>query len=124
MNMLSFFFSCSRFVDQVNDVISELVNFLRENNPAKKAELEKKIAEEVWPNNLKIFEAKLAKNNGWLVGNGMTWADMYFVSVLDWLREKKDEVLAPFPHCKKLSENVNSNPKIAEWIKKRPVTAK
>ena len=99
------------------------MNFLRENDPEKKAELEKKIAEEVWPNNLKIFEAKLAKNNGWLVGNGMTWADMYFVSVLDWLREKKDEVLASFPHCKKLSENVNSNPKIAEWIKKRPVTA-
>ncbi len=101
-----------------------MVKHFRENDPTRKAELEKKIAEEVWPNNLKIFENKLTQNNGWLVGDGMTWADLYFVLVLDWLREGKEATLASFPHCKALAEKVTSNPKIAEWIKKRPVTAK
>jgi len=107
----------------VTDVIGELSKANRESDPSRKAELEKKIAEELWPNNLKIFETRLAKSNGWLVGNGLTWADLYFVSVLDRLRERKDEVLASYPNCKALSDKVNSNPKIAEWIKKRPVTA-
>ena len=73
----------------MTDIIVELSKFNRENDPARKAELEKKISEEVWPDNLKIFETRLGKNNGWLVGNGMTWADLYFVSVLDRLRDKK-----------------------------------
>ena len=94
-----------------------------ENDPARKIEIEKKLAEEVWPSNLKIFEKRLEKNNGWLVGSDMTWVDMHLTILLDWLGEKKDAVLTNFPHCKALAEKVVSNPKIKEWSNRRPATA-
>ena len=101
-----------------------MAKIFRETDPAKKAELEKKVSEEVWPQNLKIFETFIAKNNGWLVGNGMTWADMYLTIIVGWMGdEKRDAALAHFPQCKALADKVNANPKIAEWIKIRPVTA-
>ena len=100
-----------------------MVKKLRETDPTKKAELEKKIFEEVWPQNLKIFESYITKNNGWLVGNDMTWADLYVTIVFGWMGEKKDSALEHFPQCKALADKVNGHPKIAEWIKTRPVTA-
>ena len=110
-------------MDQINDMISEWVIAFNEKDPIRKADMDKKISEEVWPKNLEILEAKLAKNSGWLVGNGMTWADINFTVLLEWLGEKKAETLASFPNCKALSEKVTSNQKIVEWVKKRPLTA-
>ena len=112
-------FKC-RFADQVGEIVVELDKEFREIDPERKQEQKKKNNQEVWPTNLKIFENRLAKNKGWLVGNGMTWADMHFVLALDWV---EDEILAPYKHCKALIQKVTSTPKIAEWIKKRPVTA-
>ena len=103
-------------------MITEIAKTFHEKDEAKRAELEKKLTEEVWPKNLAIFESFIAKNNGWLVGNDRTWADMYFTTVISWMGDKKDAALAKFPLCKALADKVNGNPKIAEWIKIRPVT--
>ena len=96
---------------------------LKETDEAKKADINKKLQNEVIPNNMNIFEAKLAKNNGFLVGQSLTWPDMLLSILLDWMGDKKSAVLPLFPNIKALDERVRSDKGIAEWIKNRPVTA-
>ena len=107
----------------MNDLITELSKGLRETDEAKKAEINKKLEEEIIPNNLKLFEAKMAKNNGFLVGKSLTWPEMYLGVILDWLGDKKAALFPHFPHIKALDERIRTTKGIAEWIQKRPVTA-
>ena len=89
----------------------------------KKKELQDRLTNEVIPNNMKLFESKLAKTNtGYLIGNGLTWADLYLSSILEWLGPNKDAVLNNFPHLKAFEQKIRSLPRIAEWISKRPKT--
>ena len=117
-----YFYLKYSYGDQLNDIFTEYSKEFRESDPVKKAEIEKKIDLEIWPNTLKVFEEAIAKNNGWLVGHSMTYADMYLTVVLERLGNKRDATLAKYPNCKALAEKVSGNPKIAEWIKRRPTT--
>ena len=57
------------------------------------------------PNNLKLFEARLAKtNSGFLLESGLSWADLYLYAVLEWLGDRKAELLSHFPLVKALDE--------------------
>lgn len=66
------------YADQVTDLINELLKVHFESDQARKAELEKKLQTETLPNNLKLFEARLDKNNGYLSGKTLTYADVCF----------------------------------------------
>jgi glutathione S-transferase len=78
---------------------------------------------QVWPTNLEYFEKQLAKNgNGYLVGSEMSWADLYLCQMTDFLFDKKDQILSKFPNVKQLDLNIRSLPRIADWIKRRPVS--
>ena len=73
--------------------------------------------------NLGYLEAQLNKTGtGFLVGDSVTWLDLYLVIVLDSLLDKKEKILSIFPAIKKADEKVRALPKIATWIAKRPVT--
>jgi glutathione S-transferase len=100
-----------------------MASTMRESDEAKKAELQRKLAEETVPVQMAIFESRLAKTgSGYLVPSGLTFADLYLTLVIDWLGDKKEAALANFPHLKQLTHNVNTHPKIAAWIARRPVT--
>lgn len=77
-----------------------------------------------WPQNFKFFEDRLAKNgNGFLVGRRLSWADIYLSQLTDFLPESKPEFLNRYPLIKSLNQRVRSIPRIAKWIRNRPVTA-
>ena len=77
--------------------------------------------EETLPRNLKLFEDKLKKTNtGYLIGSGMTLADLFLVCVLEKIGDAKETILAHYTHVYALEKRVRSHPKIAEWILKRP----
>jgi glutathione S-transferase len=112
------------YADQVSDLLNHFVQVHYEQDETRKAELTKRLAEETMPAQLALFEARLAKvGSGHLVASGFTFVDFYLTLGIEWLGDKKDAALAHFPHVKKLTETVNSHPKIAAWIAKRPVTA-
>jgi glutathione S-transferase len=94
----------------------------READITKKRNIESKLVKDVWPKYLKLFDERLSKNNEWLVGSNLTWCDLYLVVVLEWIGLEGDVLLDNFVHCKALEKRVKSIQKIAEWIKKRPVT--
>jgi glutathione S-transferase len=111
------------YADQVTDLLNQTVQLYYEQDETRKTEMTRKLEEETTPAQLAIFEARLAKvGSGHLVASGFTFVDFYLTLGVEWLGDNKDAALANFPHVKKLIETVNSHPKIAAWIAKRPVT--
>jgi glutathione S-transferase len=112
------------FADQITDLTNEFVKAIFEKDENRKKDIQDRLGSEVIPNNLKIFESRLGKNNsGYLIGKSLTWTDLYLVSVLDWLGENKQPTLEHFPHLKAFDQQIRAIPSIAQWISKRPKTA-
>jgi glutathione S-transferase len=112
------------YADQVSDLLNLVIAAFMESDETRKAEAQRKLAEETVPAHLALFENRLIKTgSGFLASSGLTFADFYLTLMLDWLGEKREAALARFPHVKQLAESVNSHPNIAAWIAKRPVTA-
>ena len=111
---------------QITDLLNECNEQIRARF-AKDEEREKRsIArlKEAWPKNLSFFEARLKENkSGYLVGDGLTWADLHLYAVLDWLFEKRAETIGNYALVKQLAERVEAHPRVAEWLKNRPKTA-
>ena len=63
------------YADQVTDLLNELVKaYVYEKDPIRKAELTTKCQNEIIPNNLKIFEARLVQTqSGYLSTSGLTY---------------------------------------------------
>jgi len=101
--------------------------FGRETDPEKKAEKKAKFANESVPAAILSYEKLLIDNKGgdsYIVGDKMTWMDIAITDLWWWLRSMDIEVsLDTAPKLKALTERVESTPRIAEWIKNRPVTA-
>ena len=88
-----------------------------------KAELLKKLHDEILPRNLKFFEERLKKTNtGYLVGSNATLADIFLISALEKLGDQREAILANYTHLYALDKRIRSHPKVADWIAKRPNT--
>jgi len=113
-------------VDCLEDVRRPSVDFYHEKDPSKQAERKEKLVKETVPAALLSFEKLLIENKGgdsYFVGDKITWADIGFADLCCWLSSLKVEVqFDNVPKLKALKERVESTPKIAEWIKNRPVT--
>lgn len=94
-----------------------------EKDEAKKTELMQTLATETIPRFLKFFDERVGKTgSGHLAASGLTWADLYLISVLDNLGDKREAALEHFKNLKALDQKVRTHPKIAEWLGKRPKT--
>ena len=76
---------------------------------------------------MKLITDKLSQtNSGFLIGNGLTWVDLYLVGLLEGLADKngdkKQIVFEHFPAIKAHDEKIRALPKIAAWLAARPVT--
>ncbi len=111
------------YVHQVADIQDEYVRaVVFERDEDRKAMLKKRFIEESLPNTLKRLEAHLARvGTGFLVGNELTWADLYLNQVVDDLHHgtfSNTFSLVQFPLVKANVEKVSSIPRIAEWKRK------
>jgi glutathione S-transferase len=62
-------------------------------------------------------------NNGHLALNKVTWADVYFAGIVDYLNYlTKTDLLENFPALKQCVEAVVNNDSVKEYITKRPKT--
>ena len=70
-------------------------------------------------------EARLARkeSGNWLVGDSLTWADLYLFHYLTSWAAAIPDLLKPLPHCQKLVEAVQEIPQLKDWIAIRPKTA-
>nr|QUF59405.1 glutathione S-transferase GSTS6/7-3 [Brachionus angularis] len=81
------------------------------------------LMDETWKKNFKYFEKRLEINgNGYLVGYSLSWADLYLSQITDFLLNRKSQFLSNYPRIKALDDRVRSLPRIADWLRRRPVT--
>ena len=113
----------ANIADAVNDLNQEMIKVWMEKDETRKAEMQKKLEEEIIPTKLQFFERRAATNvSGWLFGK-LTWADFYLYSSLEWvLKMTNSNALSNFPGLTKMKGSVEALPNIAKWIKERPVT--
>jgi len=113
-------------IDCFEDSAKPLMSLFHEPDEQKKAELKKKFVEEQLPVAFVNLEKLLVQNhNGdkYLVGDELTWADLALIILADWLTHVGgDAEFGKHPKLAALRQRVLDQPKIAEWIAKRPVT--
>jgi prostaglandin-H2 D-isomerase / glutathione transferase len=63
------------------------------------------------------------ENNGYLAVKRLTWADVYFAAMIDWMNARSQQDLtANHPNLKKVLTNVLEIEGIKKWVEKRPKT--
>jgi len=78
---------------------------------------------ETIPMYLEKLEAIVKENNGYFALGKLTWADLYFTAVLDYMNfMAKKDLIADHPNLKNLVEKVLAIESIKAWVNKRPVT--
>ena len=112
------------YSDLINDMLAGFIKAHHESDETKKKELFQKFFSEDIHQFLKLFEKALGDSkNGYFVGDNVTWLDLYFAVLWDWIpSETRELIFSKYPFCKAHNSKVLSLPKIAEWIEKRPVT--
>merc|ERR1712018_323156 len=110
-------------VDFCTDFFNELVKGYFEKDETKKKELEEKMKNEVAPAFLKNMTTIITSNGGqWLVGKGLTWADIAVSMIIEMMASKDEAILTKCPPLGDLMKRVHSQPKIKAWREKRPKT--
>lgn len=61
-------------------------------------------------------------NNGYSVGDSLTWADLIIFDVCSPLFAKAPEFSANYPKIKAVHDSVKANANIAAYLKTRPIT--
>ncbi|XP_018560995.1 glutathione S-transferase-like isoform X3 [Anoplophora glabripennis] len=108
-------------VDTITDLRLKLAQYSYETDEKAKKEKEKSILNDALPFYLEKLDAQAEKNNGYLVGGRLTWADLVFTGLLDSLNSMAmKEIIANSPNLQKVKENVVNIPNIKAWLKKRP----
>jgi len=116
---------CDEIVDAVTDFNTELVKVMYEKDDDKKAEMLQAFSDTTLPKYFGKFTKTLEQNGGkWLVGTGVTWADLNVAILMDALvsRFPALNIEQKYPHMKQLRDSVNALPQIKKWIQTRPVT--
>jgi len=111
-------------IDTINDIRTKIaLNHYNPDEESKKKNTEV-LKKETIPYYLDRLEEIVKKNNGHCACNKLTWADLFFVSMMDLMEYYSGEKLfAKYPCMTKLRETVNNLPAIKAWIKERPESA-
>nr|AYN44543.1 glutathione S-transferase S4 [Brachionus koreanus] len=112
------------YADLITDLMNQMVRIFVEKDEDKKKQEQDKLQNELVPKCFQLFEDRIAQSkSGYFVPSGLTWVDLYLFNFIDIRGDKVDDLLNNnCKHVKKLYENVRTNPRIAAYLKRRPVT--
>ncbi|EEB14149.1 glutathione S-transferase, putative [Pediculus humanus corporis] len=114
---------CDVLIDSLSDIKQVLMQYRNECDPLKKEEKKIILMKETIPFYMNKFEDIISKNNGFSVGESVTWADFVFASSLENFEcIFGKNALDRYPALKALKEKIFNIPKIKEWVQKRPQT--
>uniref|UniRef100_U5EWQ3 glutathione transferase n=1 Tax=Corethrella appendiculata TaxID=1370023 RepID=U5EWQ3_9DIPT len=78
---------------------------------------------EVIPFYLEKLDDIARENNGYLANGKLSWADLYFTAILDYLNYlTKTDLVANHPNLRQVTLNVLDIDQIKAWVEKRPKT--
>ncbi|KAF5279379.1 hypothetical protein FQA39_LY05489 [Lamprigera yunnana] len=110
-------------VDTINDLRKKMSMYYYHTGPDFKERLKGPLFDKTIPHYLKCFEEIAKENRGHLAAGKLTWADFYFVGVLehmDFMFGKR--LIEGYINLEKVEYNVLNLPSIKDWNRKRPVS--
>nr|QWV59559.1 glutathione S-transferase sigma 2 [Lasioderma serricorne] len=108
-------------VDTINDFRQKIANYHYETDEAIKETRKGPLFKEILPFYQERLDAIAKSNNGYLCSGRLTWADMYFVGLLDYLNAMaKVDLTEKFPNLQAVKNNVLAISQIKEWVAVRP----
>jgi glutathione S-transferase len=117
-------------IDSVVDVVTDIrekaipLAFMPD-GPAKDAAL-KEFVEKTLPSilpNLQNLAAANPARSGFFVGDKISLADLHFYAIIEMLQGKMPNIISTHANLKQVFDKTAANPKVAEYLKKRPQTA-
>lgn len=137
---------CDEYVDSINDLFAgeysislkdesyknvhvftnfyfpEWVKYFYNSDPEAKAKAHESFKTGPLPKYLgKFNDIKGAVGGKWLVGDSLTWADIFIADKLDRLQESEGvDVLDKYPNLKAFKNSVFAVPSISAYIQQRP----
>ena len=112
------------FCDVINDLSAFITPAFFGTEESKAAGLKALLEKEI-PKYFAIMEKRIKENksgNGWVYGDKITYADLRLCVTVDGLMALNPTMADDYPALKNVNEKVKAEPKIAEWLKKRPDT--
>ncbi|KAL5235185.1 hypothetical protein ACI65C_002595 [Semiaphis heraclei] len=110
-------------VDNLQDFRQSIILYFYEPNEETKAAKYVTLVNETIPYYMERFENIVVENNGYFVNGKLSWADLSFVAILDYLKFRANiDLLKDRPNLQALREKVLAIPTIKSWIEKRPLT--
>lgn len=101
-------------------MLLEIAAYSYESNADAKEE-KLKVAKEQVPYYLERLDAQVQKNGGYFVGGKLSWADLTFVALLDYLNYMMGhDIIEKYENLKQLKQKVLDLPAIKKWVEKRP----
>ncbi|KAL3275520.1 hypothetical protein HHI36_020279 [Cryptolaemus montrouzieri] len=108
----------------VNDLRQFIARYHYETDEKEKEKNKGILFNEKLPYYLERLDNIAKENNGHLAVGRLTWADLYFVSLLDYLNHMaQTDIIANHHNLIAVKNNVLGLPTIKEWIEKRPKTS-
>ncbi|KAK9744507.1 Glutathione S-transferase, C-terminal domain [Popillia japonica] len=106
-----------------NEIRLKLKKYGYEKDEKIKEQVKGPLFNEILPYYMERMEKIAEANNGYLAINKLTWADFYFIGILDYFNYMAEmDILKGKPVLEKLREKVTNIPAIKEWIAVRPDT--
>ncbi|KAF5279378.1 hypothetical protein FQA39_LY05488 [Lamprigera yunnana] len=110
-------------VDTINDFRGKMAAYHYEADEGAKERCKGPLFAEIIPYYLGRFEEIAKASDGHLAVGKLTWADFYFVGILDYLNYIAEKnLIADYPNLQKVEKNVLSLPAIKAWVEKRPAS--
>lgn len=110
-------------VDTINDFRMKIGAVQYETDEEVQKKKRVTLDNETIPFYLDKLDAMVAANNGYFALNRLTWADLYFTAILDYLNfMAKKDLTDKHSNLKKVVETVLALDGIKEWVAKRPQT--
>ncbi|XP_050549167.1 glutathione S-transferase-like [Daktulosphaira vitifoliae] len=110
-------------VDNIHDLRQALASYSYDPDEESKQKKYDPLIKETIPFYMKKFESIVTENNGYFVNGKLSWADLFFVSIMDYLNYMAGfDLLKEYPKLQALKASVVAIPQIKAWIAKRPNT--
>ncbi|XP_066254755.1 glutathione S-transferase-like [Euwallacea similis] len=108
-------------VDTVNDFRTKVGKYHYETDDTAKDAYGKTLFGEIIPFYLEKLDNQAKENGGYLVGGKLTWADLFFVGLIDYINfMAKKDLLANAPNLLKVKEHVAKEPNVKKYLESRP----
>ncbi|XP_049856604.1 glutathione S-transferase-like [Schistocerca gregaria] len=108
-------------IDTVTDLSLKIANYSYETDEAVKAKKKEPLFNEILPFLLPRLDNLVKENGGYLANGKLSWADLYFIAILDYLNFMVGfDLTKDHSNLAALKNKVLEIPAIKEWVDKRP----